>query len=781
MRKVQAFVVLAVVLALFGCMKSRMDSQANSGPGGSDPNKPGSASVSGRVGLGASSNVEVWLYSGVPNQTSLPVAKTKTDKDGRFTLAFPGEYLDAPAYITAHFKSGSSKLHCFVPTGCANAEFSETYVIDDTWQLTIYVNKIKNGGHYNVVYLADIALAAAINENDGILSVADFTGLVNDYKSAVTNRFAAIGDLVQQPLVDVTNEAEVAVSDIRFIRNSAIELAIINHIRSISPEASVSQALAIFKRVFNTRGMANRGSNERELSFYGIISELIDIVGVYRSDVERIASLIAQLQANQLLFDVEALDQLEQGTSSPNANIVPIERAKNFVEDIRQIAGSLDLAKFAKFSDIASFVKGDINGLLGTLGMNMQVAEFLTDDNVDIMVDSVQLGVEAMILGLLNSYADTDLHEYTSDRGILVSITTVNEKTKKVSIDQEINLCQSDSLLCKVHFALVLETTIASLGGNPEIGLFLLNGANMQLTGMVANAMGAVNFLSPRQRFVFNSFKLEMQSDLSVNREWDNYKVYLKGLDMSLPLTYSAVNSFGAHTLSAVVTAKSEVLEVDLDNTVQYSAGADNLVTKSTDTRYAIKNIGTSDFFNLAAAVEGPGGGDLKASVTLRKDEYVYPGNSVYVRSEVAQCSLDRIECNITFENSAMEGEDKYHFLGLNTVAVYKARLKGIREPVQMEIGVVRETEVKNQLEHLRVSYPGHSFLLHGEFTNTGSVYKLDAESLDGVKMVIEQPGGFGTERQGFVKDYDGSVVADIEDMGKWIKITFGDGNFVSM
>jgi hypothetical protein len=139
---------------------------------------------------------------------------------------------------------------------------------------------------------------------------------------------------------------------------------------------------------------------------------------------------------------------------------------------------------------------------------------------------------------------------------------------------------------------------------------------------------------------------------------------------------------------------------------------------------------------------------------------------------------VDESSCEEVGSDTVIEGETPNNYLKLTASAGFKAKLKGISEPVILELSGTRESPTANAINNLKVSYPGHAVSLNGTFNNNGGITALDAVNLDGTRLNLKTVNG---KRSGILETPTKEKVADLIDMGQWIKIQYTNGDFESL
>lgn len=95
-----------------------------------------------------------------------------------------------------------------------------------------------------------------------------------------------------------------------------------------------------------------------------------------------------------------------------------------------------------------------------------------------------------------------------------------------------------------------------------------------------------------------------------------------------------------------------------------------------------------------------------------------------------------------------------------------------------LELSGSRDSPTTNSINNMRVSYPGHAVSLNGRFNNSGGITGLNATNLEGMRLYLNSING---KRSGALETPGKEKVADLIDMGQWIKIRYINGDFESL
>jgi len=391
------------------------------GGGGGSENNPGTPSptptpqqptpeptistqVSGVVAKGIVSNgiVRIYPLNGGSVDFNTVLATASTDANGHYTAALT-DYDGGPLYIqiTAR-EDGSTGMRCDLSEGCDGTPFgSEFSITDIDFALDAVVPGFTgNSLSSNVSTLSSTAAKLALNQ---LASTTDTSAravnqLIADANSSVVNRFGMVGNLLEMPIVDLTNPSAVQSADRDALEFNFLNAAIVAATQSGSSSLSFVDALSVFANQYaaNT-GLADTetGATER-VTLEEILNNataLIQTVEAADSNHNLdLAALETQLHAQA--------NQAGNGSSSP-VNGTPISQSpteliavKSMVTDIRNLKTGADLSDPEAFTD------------------KVELATRTFDDHAGDVMEAVTRTVEAILQAVTEWQDDKSLTQY---------------------------------------------------------------------------------------------------------------------------------------------------------------------------------------------------------------------------------------------------------------------------------------------------------------------------------------------------------------------------------
>ncbi len=202
-------------------------------------------------------------------------------------------------------------------------------------------------------------------------------------------------------------------------------------------------------------------------------------------------------------------------------------------------------------------------------------------------------------------------------------------------------------------------------------------------------------------------------------------------------------------------------------------------VTKLNENTLNIARLAELDL-DLASSIRNNADETFLGAINLQQGLGQMPDLVTWKNSNVEHCAsaAPSAVCEEVSSEALIDGETDEKFLMLNAAVGFKASLKGVATPVIIEMSGERDSPSTNTINSLKVTYPGHAVSLNGKFNNKGGITALDARNLDGMHLYLETVQG---KRVGALETPTQEKVADVIDMGQWVKLNYADGYFESL
>jgi hypothetical protein len=241
-----------------------------------------------------------------------------------------------------------------------------------------------------------------------------------------------------------------------------------------------------------------------------------------------------------------------------------------------------------------------------------------------------------------------------------------------------------------------------------------------------------------------------------------------------------------SQNVRAVINSNIGAVKVELTDTVEKSYFSSGSVT-TTESEVVVSQLKGFEI-NIAGVVNNLTGENFLVSLNLAQPGLGFSGNAVYYQTTVEDCKMQsgELACaqtdlggGFSGESSDENSEGEINFIKLDASIGYKAKLKGVADPVMVQLSGSRVSPDLNTINGLRVTYPGHSLNVFGGFNKNGKVISMGAENIEGITMTVNSDEN--GKRYGDMRGPDGTKLADIVPTSNLVKITFIDGRFVSL
>lgn len=779
MRSPVTFLILLLCSLLAGCLVDDLKGQSNHTDG-----KPGGLDehhfyASGRIIKGVFEGANVRLYPIVGGRLVLePVAESVTDARGSYQLRIPREYIGKSALIRT--STAGARMKCDLIKGCGQQNFDNWVLFEDeNLFIDMGVPELRENGIYNGSVLTHLAFAVAearLSEGVSSNGVADTAaGLtISRANSEVASTFGVIGDLPSLNIVDVTDPYERASADSAALHYSLINSVAIATAIDAYAESDFVQALFKLTNQFARSGIPGNSNDGAGEVTQASLLEAMAGAYVYLGELDGNAysEIQSEILALRGLYLNEPLQEYGRGVSSDNLYLTFIEKAKRIVRGVRDVALSIDLRKLVDINNLSGLLGGGASGALGAFGVVVDTSLVLKDEKVE----QVQLALEKVSKATF----DTLLSYYQKNLPSLVQDINISHFAESNShrfvIRDSIEACSdsnSENDSCEVPVNLEILLEFSSFGGNTSVSSIRIDNLHMTILGSIGDADYQLIFSGSEPQFEAGVLFLEDDSDVNRSRTF----LEVRDWRMSLPVSVIAEEHGSRSSLKGTLhsAGKELVLSFESEDVSVYEN--DSVSEIISNRLYELSHLRRFSL-NAAFSVDSTGGDRFSASIDFTQGMVPFDGKAIYRMSSRKACGAEKDECVELEDESAIEGETAENFVRLSASVVYKANLKAIETPVMIQMSGSRESPSTNKVSSLKVSYPGHALALNGRFNNNGGIIALDAINLDGMHLYFDTING---KRTGAVETPNKEAVAEIIDMGQWVKVRYADGFFESL
>lgn len=766
--------VLVFLLLLAGCKSDETTSSTNEDS--PDFQKMADLVVQGRVGFGAGPDARVDFYAVVGGKVDRQqfIGSASTDGLGYFSAAVARKYSREPILIEATL--AANELRCIVIEGCGDGvDFSDLMPrARGATVLRLMVPHLLDKVGYQISLLSELASAEALSELSAV-SAGTISGVGNleaqfviaKANSKVASLFGIVDHLPTSALFDLTQMDEVLIASSPMVFSTAVESALLNEcLDHIQSKNAVSEAVSFCGNQYVDRGIPGQSAGPSDVSMLGILDGVVEVLSKLQQSGRDLSVEISGVLAQRGVILSQDSDEYSKGTPSDNINLPVIEKGKHFVENVRQIASSLNLTKIVAINNLPDYVGGEAAIALTDFGVKVDTSQLLKGQKPSGAL-SVLKKVTLTAADILAAQFDIETG-FTGDE-IIARYEQVGTE-HHIYFDQYLNTCDSGGLECSAYVDLKFVVELERIGGNAAVNLLNIKNLRFRISGTVTQE-GYELSLNANSDSTIDYFELRQGSGV----EEGLTLVELVGAKIALPIKIWSHDAALSHLFSGVLGFNVEHLLATHRNTDEEfeSEGVLHKINKTRVDLYSLAGLNS----NFSGKISTESGDEFYAAMNVLQTSKPFEGLLEYTSTSNENCELQE-ECVEVESETTFVGETAENFIGLTASVSYKANLQGVREPVQLQMSGSRKSPTETAVNSLKVTYPGHALSLSGQFNNSGGITAMDATNLDGMRMYINSDGG---KRQGAVTGPGGESVGVIEDGGDWVKIRFTDGYFVSM
>lgn len=756
---------------------------------------PEFVTLSGRVNKGIIqyAQVDLFLLDGPSPGTQDPIATAKTDVKGYFSFSVNTEQLSKPAYVRVSPVAGRSTMVCDVVPQCGEVAFGRPVALEDGFRLSAVIPELKDTSILNITLLTHIAARLALGDLPAASTPneIDVTGMqrfVYDANSRVASRFGVIGELTSLRTVDLTSEAELVSANSRELWYSALGPGILKAANYGDGSRSLTSIVDEFVSQYYTVGINSQGVVSTLLSYEQILGGAQDTIKFLQghfAEVE-LSELLTTLSTARGLANSDVNNGYDRGVASKTAMLSDYEKARALAKDIRQLTASINIPKIVSLANVSSLVDANAAAAIDQFGFELSAAQILEGPRSEylwkslskilyVIYDSFTLhysgepipaeleGVGFTHSVVVNSQLGQDLHTYTFSDTFFACSTNVSQ--------------------CLARPQLTITVAGVNVSGNFADKFLRADSLTLKLAGQIGVDSLLVKFDANEQfiKLVKPTF-VDIAGRKASVREDEQHIVFIADqLELSGPINMEYTDPDNERlTLAAELKVTSQGVEVELlsDRQERYVSQEVEVNTFSEIKINSLKQFTAG--FNVG--VSNAQGDSFIAALGLSQtkvfigDSIRYRDGGTYICAQYGETDLSR--CRVVDEDSGFKDETEDNFLSLAASLGFKANLSGVDAPVLIEISGGRDGPGVNRIDRLKLRYPGSAISLSGGFSTRGKfayMTRLDAVSLDGVNlsMALNEE----SDRDGSISSSLGEKIADIIDMGQWLKVVFYNSN----
>lgn len=711
------------------------------------------------------------------------VASGSTDIEGNFSISVAKQYLGLPVVLRIRLDEGDL-MRCVLTSGCpGQTGFGELFEVGPGGlQFFLAIPELRPGQSYSITPFSHIAFKAVeldlggAEGNENSIYLIQVRNYISRANTRVASRFGLIADLPTLSQIDVTDATEIEGKQSSVIRDSVIGNALLQGASAVYSYMSTMEALDSLAAQYVDVGLPGVVTGYKVVSQALLLQVANDMLAeIQRSKGWDLSPTVSGIQAELDLVSLEEPNQYSHGTESKTHLATSIERGVELVSDVRRVANSVDLRKIVALGSLSQIMDGGASDLLQQFGMDFGDSSMLSGDEFrDIQAALARVG-EAVLAALVDYYANGATS--SSYDGVAFTHNYFNN-LHIFTFTSAIYTCE-DNRACPVDLNLGIGIHIDRFMGNAGTQTIAARYIGVDLTGFLHSSNLSLHFLQQDRQAEFHRPRIENTSSTEGMWEIKNYDIEGESVAIRLPIEFRKQNSDTTEYSRMLLSINAEEHLINFSQRKNLTAEADGKATRINENLIHFGHL-EGFRFGVANAVVNNSREAFLGALNLVQPLQHSPGNITLKMSAVSLCGslVDELSCEEVNSDTVIEGETPDNYLKLTASAGFKAKLKGISEPVILELSGTRESPTANTINNLKVSYPGHAVSLKGSFSNNGGITALDAVNLDGMRLNLNTING---KRNGILETPSKEKVADLIDMGQWIKIQYTNGDFESL
>ena len=721
--------------------------------------------LTGRVVKGVVGGAEVRVLD--PVSGSL-IASATTDSNGFYSLMLPAHYYAKPVRVRAIAGVGATVL-CDLFAGCGGVEFGEQWPLldGDRFELEAVAAQATDQAPLNVSVLTTIAARAA--DHEGASGAANRFQLANARVAKIfglTGRLVSIDNL---SLLEVAARLEV---DDLAVRAALVNAALVAAANESG--ASVSEAIEI--AVSSVAGYTrDGGAAESRIDQEDVLAEAVKLVSA-----EQLNAMAMVRATSAIAAELEALKLGALGNAAWNNAARPVigsqglAQVKGLVQEIRQIANSLDFASLLALGATENLFSPEILRAANVFGMDV-TSDLVLLERIPQYASVMSRVMPALLAAVTEYYSNDQILEEAD--GIRLNLSVVGDEFR-FDIQQSLLMCDNPAASCEFALSLqpVIQVGLVGIGGGGNTITFR---GNVHFSGEIANEDSRLTF---GEQAVINIPNSTIRIAYTDESETEVASLVFFGYELqaNLPfeLQYLTADS-ELNRLNSRLSGSAASLNFEYGSNVNQMSANGGFTFVDTLT-LALKSAQELDF--SFALTESPENIDPRLFVmNVKQADGLFQQGLNIVYRDVYECTSNDFNpdaCNLISELTEFHGETEENFLRLALTLFGTTDLYGAPDRSLLTVSGERKSPTEVAINTLKVKGQGQIIHLYGQFNSAGGINALRGRNLDGAHIDIETRD---RKRQGSVRSYSGDEFVDVRDMGEWLKFTYSDGSFDSL
>lgn len=652
----------------------------------------------------------------------------------------------------------------------------------EAYNFFLAIPELSPGQSYSITPFSHIAFRAVevdlggAEGNENSIYLIQARNYISRANTRVASRFGLIADLPTLSQIDITDATEIEGRQSSLIRDSIVGNALLQGAGAVYSSASIIEALDSLAAQYVDVGLPGVVTLNKVVSQAILLQVSIDMLAeIQRNKGWDLSQTVSGIQAELDLVSLEEPNQYSQGLESKTHLSTSIERGVELVSDVRRVANSVDLRKIVALGSLSQIMDGGASDLLEQFGMDFGDSSMMNGDEFRDIQSALAMVGKAVLAALVDFYANGATS--SSYDGVLFTHNYLNN-LHLFTFTSTIYTCE-DNRACPVDLNLGIGIHIDRFMGNAGTRTIAARYIGVELTGFMRSSGLSLHFLQQERQAELRRPRIENTSNTEGMWKIENYDIEGESVAIRLPVEFRKQNSNTAEFSRMTLSINAEEHLINFSQRKNLTAEADGKATRINEDLIHFGRL-EGFRFGVANALVNNSREAFLGALNLVQPLGHSPENITLKMSAVLHCGnlVDEYSCEEVSSDTVIEGEVPDNYLKLTASAGFKAKLKGISEPVILELSGTRESPTANTINNLKVSYPGHAVSLNGRFNNNGGITALEAVNLDGMRLNLNTING---KRSGRLETPSKDKVADLIDMGQWIKIQYTNGDFESL
>ncbi len=785
MRTTPSFSRLLLPLAISATLAACGGDGGSSGGGsGSTPSSVGGAASKGII-IGGIVNAYPINDDGSVNRDVTLADETTTAEDGSYSLTLNGNYTVGNAVYIEITAADGTLMRCDLAS-CGNdgegnpVVFGETYPLANDFAMSAVLPSAGSGAvSVNVTPLTDVAAALTLKKVVAGARAADAAAAAN---AQIADRLGLSGELVQQPIVDITSAEAVNNADKDALTYNLKAAAVVAASKKDNPDLSLEEALETFTSQYaDGNGLADKEDSEStSVTLEEILEESLALLEEVKKQ-EGVDEESEGLSQAETEVAAEEADAETNGSTEPSQGDVPddvgsegLQATKSFVQQVRDLANAGMITEnqeaFADQVELAAdAVSGDMEPVTEGLSQGLNAIAYAWEayqdavDNDETPPTSHEQ--EGVIVSISNSGGVTS---YSVDQDVVVTVEEEDEfgqlQLREVTVS--LNLSAQDGGSMEYSDELNADSTEEAWSGTESVSVSL----SLAMSGSASTEQLALEIADSSSfsgSFESSEDYDETNTGSGYSGDWEG-SARLTDLNASLQVVLRQLQPLEEGEPTVSFTGRL-ALGVDLATLAWDNDDAANWGGSGWSYSDNTEESVSIDGFDLTLSGEfaNSDGESLAASLALAVDNFSETCNAAFSQG------YDQEQGSYYSDEESCTEESAEDYAAANLTVIFSVDLDGVADDVKVEATASRTGLESGELS-IDLSYGGNRLDL--EYAGDDSVEVSNHNSV--VMVLTETENDSGATLISGTISHGGTVYADVDEESGAILVRYSDGSF---